>query len=100
MNPTPETTERSGSALPTPAMMGRALKVRRVIADLTLAELARLCGVHQSRISLYERGLRKMGDKMLLRVCAGVGIGPADLARDAERLSRLAEERDKGMRCF
>ena len=63
---------------------GRKLRIARVIADLQQDELAERAGVHQTFISLLERGKRGTTPATLAKLAEGLGCDIADLMPDGE----------------
>lgn len=61
---------------------GRKLRIARVIADLQQSELAERAGVHQTFISLLERGKRGTSPEMLEALAAACGCPVTDLMPD------------------
>lgn len=61
------------------------LRVIRVDAGITQAELAGRLGVPQSVISKYESGERRLDVLELRQVCKSLGLGFADFVRRLER---------------
>jgi len=58
------------------------LRVRRVMADLDQAELAERAGVHQTYVSLLERGKRGARAETVESLAAALGCTVEDLMPD------------------
>jgi len=61
---------------------GRKLRIARVTADLLQSELAERAGIHQTHISLLERGKRGTSRETLNLIAAALGCEVADLLPD------------------
>jgi len=61
---------------------GRKLKIARVTADLRQCDLAERAGVHQTLISLLERGKRGTTIKTAGRIADALGCDIEDLMSD------------------
>ena len=68
------------------------LRQVRQEADLTQVELAAKLGTIQSRITDYERGIRRMDLMELRQFCEAVGVTLVDFV---ERFERLVTEQSK-----
>jgi transcriptional regulator with XRE-family HTH domain len=56
----------------------------RVDAKLTQADLAKILGVTQARISKYEQGERRVDILELKNICAAVGLPLTEFSRQLE----------------
>lgn len=54
-------------------MTGEELRVKRVLARLTLAEVAEMAGMSASRLCNYENGVHKPNEESLKRVADAIG---------------------------
>lgn len=61
---------------------GRKLRIARVIADLQQDELAERAGVHQTFISLLERGKRGTTPETLAKIAGALGCDITELMPD------------------
>jgi transcriptional regulator with XRE-family HTH domain len=61
---------------------GRKLRIARVTADLLQSELAERAGIHQTHISLLERGKRGTSRETLSLIAAALGCDVTDLIPD------------------
>jgi transcriptional regulator with XRE-family HTH domain len=62
----------------------RLLRRIRVDAKLTQADLAKILGVTQARISKYEQGERRVDILELKNICTAVGFPLAEFSRQLE----------------
>lgn len=60
------------------------LRQIRIEANLTQADLARILGQHQSYVSKYESGERRLDLIELRQICQAVGISLSELVRRLE----------------
>jgi transcriptional regulator with XRE-family HTH domain len=61
---------------------GRKLRIKRVSADLRQSDLAERAGLHQTHISLLERGKRGTSRETLAVIAEALGCDVADLLPD------------------
>ena len=74
----------------------RAIRLVRAARNITQADLARKCGIHESAISRYESDTRHPTIEKLPVLFAALGCSPQEmiaLAEDWEATSPTAEER-------
>jgi len=64
----PEEKEEKGVRLPTDERLGRELKTRRLLMDLTLKDLSAKSGVSTSHIGRIEQGKRIPGSRILAKL--------------------------------
>jgi transcriptional regulator with XRE-family HTH domain len=62
----------------------RLLRICRIEAKLTQAQLAKILGVTQARISKYEQGERRIDMLELKTICDAVGLPLQEFARRFE----------------
>ena len=68
----------------TNARFARNLRKRRVEARLSQEQLANVCGLHRTEISLLERGIRDVRLSTIVRLARGLRIAPAELLAELE----------------
>lgn len=62
------------------------LRQKRVDAGLRQADLAKLLSQHQSFVSKYETGERRLDILELRQICKALGLSLEEFARDLEKL--------------
>lgn len=66
------------------ALLGRAVRARRVAVGISQEELAGRCGLDRTFVSEVDRGLRNPSLSSLLRIAVGLGLPLATLIADVE----------------
>ena len=74
----------------TQSMLGRIVKRNRQVLDLTQCDLGARAGVHQTRISCFEKH-GSMTFDLLIRAAHGLGVRPSELLRAAESRTPISE---------
>ena len=69
-----------GSAGGGGARGGQRIRARRLALGLQQAAVARACGISPSYLALIEKGRRRIGGTLLVRLAAALGVPPARLA--------------------
>ncbi len=78
------TVESANNALD-PAAIGRLLRRKRKLLDLTLEEAGRRCGMDPTQLSRLEKGGGDPSASTLSRAMGGLGLTLQDLANDSAR---------------
>lgn len=68
--------------------LGKHIKTRRLELDLSQNALAKLAGVSQGAISLYESGARQCSDKVRERITTVLGSEPPKTSRNRKKHTR------------
>lgn len=66
------------------AELGKAIKIRRVEADLSQEQLAELCSIDRTYMSNIERGKRQPSMKTLRTIAEALNTKTSELLQDAE----------------
>ncbi len=72
------------------AALGKAIKIRRVEADLSQEQLAELCSIDRTYMSNIERGKRQPSMKTLRTIAEALNTKTSDLLLDAEAREQSA----------
>lgn len=64
--------------------LSKAIRMRRLEADLTQEQLAELCDMDQTYLSQIERGRRQPSLKVLRKIAKALKVRLSDIFRDAE----------------
>jgi transcriptional regulator with XRE-family HTH domain len=70
--------------MPLTGLTGSRVRERRLAAGIGQADLARAAGISASYLNLIEHNRRRIGEAVLGRLAAGLGVAPALLAEGAE----------------
>lgn len=84
----------SNKSSPRATFTGRALsplKLRRLNLGLRQEDLARLAGINQNRITLYERGIRRPRAKVAAAIARVLGVSVPEVFPGLERPSKKPE---------
>lgn len=65
------------------ALVGGRIRSRRLALGLQQAAVARDCGISPSYLALIEKGRRRIGGALLVRLAAALGVVPSRLAEGA-----------------
>jgi transcriptional regulator with XRE-family HTH domain len=86
----PDLNVRDGEG-PTPAQLGRVVRILRVRGEMTIETLAKASGLHWTYVSGIERGRRNPTLKVLVALSRALGVTTSELielAEDAENQAR------------
>jgi transcriptional regulator with XRE-family HTH domain len=72
------------------AALGKAIKIRRIEADLSQEQLAEQCGIDRTYMSNIERGKRQPSIKTLRAIAKALSTKASDLLLDAEAREQSA----------
>jgi transcriptional regulator with XRE-family HTH domain len=64
--------------------LSKAIRMRRLEADLSQEQLAELCDMDQTYLSQIERSRRQPSIKILRKIAAALNLKLSDIFRDAE----------------
>lgn len=64
--------------------LSKAIRMRRLEADLSQEQLAELCDMDQTYLSQIERSRRQPSIKVLRKIAAALNLKLSDIFRDAE----------------
>ena len=78
------------------AEVGGRIREMREARGLNLHELARLCGISASALSLIETGKRDLRITSLCRIAAALRVASGDLLDDREERSPGRKVKDRG----
>ena len=67
--------------------IGRRIKVRRALLDISQADLARRAGIAQSYVSMIEAGERPLTADVLNRVAEVLECRPEDLMNERRKIA-------------
>jgi transcriptional regulator with XRE-family HTH domain len=67
--------------------IGRRIRIRRAVQNLTQAKLAQAIGITQAQLSYLERGERTLHTETLARIAAALACEPTDLINERHRLA-------------
>ncbi len=66
-------------------VVGRRLAAARGKRGMTQGEVAAAAGIHRPTYTLLEAGRQRMTVDLLIRLCAALGIDPAEVITEASR---------------
>lgn len=69
-------------------MIGRAIKVKRVINDLTQSDVSNRVSINLSQLSLYEQGHRMIPVDTFAAICSVFNMTPKQMADFARKIEQ------------